>query len=172
MTQKNKLSKGGVSRLVQCGVATNHQFLKNAVSAVKCSAVKQHAGDAFSWEVTMFSKNKKTAKNGIFLHFCKIWLNKRAGSPQKHLLSTKTLSSSWWYIQIFQTSDFCLKTWIYSYLQCSWGRKELDRTERLDWTLHSVMPCVVSAVQQSGSAIHVYLLFRVLSHHGLSPDTG
>ncbi|XP_052501258.1 protein CutA homolog isoform X3 [Budorcas taxicolor] len=52
------------------------------------------------------------------------------------------------------------------------GVAELDRTERLDWTLHSVMPCVVSAVQQSGSAIHVYLLFRVLSHHGLSPDTG
>ena len=85
MTQKNKVSKGGVSGLVQCGVATNHQLVKNAVSAVKCSAVKQHAGDAFLWEVTMFSKNKKTAKNGIFLHFCKIWLNKRAGSPQKHL---------------------------------------------------------------------------------------
>lgn len=93
MTQKHTVSKAGVTRLVQCGFTTHRQFVKHAVSAVKCSAVKQYAGNAFLWEVTIFSKSKESAKNGIFLHFCKIWLNKRAGSPQKHLLSSETLSS-------------------------------------------------------------------------------
>lgn len=41
--------------------------------------------NAFLWKVTIFSKKQKSEKNGIILHFCKIWLSKKAGSPQKHL---------------------------------------------------------------------------------------
>lgn len=52
--------------------------------------------NVFLWKVTIFSKKQKSEKNGIILHFSKIWLVKKAASPQKtySLLSTGTLLCS------------------------------------------------------------------------------